>query len=290
PRCLCAARRLLLERRADWGGGRRTVASVSLDPLPQDASRRLLTALLKSDAPEDIAARVLERAEGNPFFIEEILRMLIDGGQLVARNGGWTARDADVRIPDTVQGVIAARLDQLAPDEKRVAQDAAVVGRIFWLAPLRAMAGGADAPDIVARLEHKDLVAERPQSMILGDREFIFRHLLIRDVAYGTIPKSLRKAKHRSVADWLAEVTRDRPDEFADLLAYHYEQAQAWRESFAYTLRLGDRAYALDTYRQALAHYHRAAQFGGQVQPAPDDRIHLLVHRGWTHARLADYG
>src|SRR5205807_6304011 len=88
----------------------------------------------------------------------------------------------------------------------------------------------------------------------------------------------------------LAEVTRDRPDEFADLLAYHYEQAQAWRESFAYTLRLGDRAYALDTYRQALAHYHRAAQFGGQVQPAPDDRIHLLVQRGWTHARLADYG
>jgi len=287
---ICLARPLLLERRPDWGGGRRNVASIYLDPLPHTESRRLLIELLKADVPEDIVARVLERAEGNPFFIEEILRMLIDGGQLIARNGGWTTRDAEMRIPDTVQGVIAARLDQLTFEEKRIAQDAAVVGRIFWLQPLRTMAGGGDATDIVAQLERKELVAERAHSMIRGDREFIFRHLLIRDVAYGTIPKALRKTKHRSVADWLADVTRDRPDEFADLLAYHYEQAQAWAESFAYTLRLGDRAYALDTYRQALAHYQRAAQFAEQIEPAADDRVHLLVQRGWTHARLADYG
>jgi class 3 adenylate cyclase/tetratricopeptide (TPR) repeat protein len=287
---ICLARPLLLERRPDWGGGRRNVASIYLDPLPQTESRRLLTELLKADAPEDVATRVLERAEGNPFFIEEILRMLIDGGQLVARNGGWTVRGADVRIPDTVQGVIAARLDQLAPDEKAIAQDAAVVGRIFWLQPLRDMAAGRDATGIVAQLERKELVVERPHSMIRGDREFIFRHLLIRDVAYGTIPRALRKTKHRNVADWLAAVTHDRPDEFADFLAYHYEQAQAWAECFAYTLRLGDRAYALDTYRQALAHYQRAAQFAEQVEVSSDDWLHLFVQRGWTYARLADYG
>ena len=287
---ICLARPLLLERRPDWGGGRRNVASIYLDPLPQRESRQLMSELLKADVPEDFAARVLERAEGNPFFIEEILRMLIDGGQLVARNGGWTAREAEVRIPDTVQGVIAARLDQLKPDEKRIAQDAAVVGRIFWLQPLHNMAGGGDAADVVARLEHKELVAERPHSMIRGDREFIFRHLLIRDVAYGTIPKALRRTKHRSVADWLADVTRDRLDEFADLLAYHYEHAEAWQESLAYTLRLADRAYALDTYHQALTQYQRAAQFAEKVALSTEDRIHLLAQRGWTLARLADYG
>ncbi len=287
---ICLARPLLSDRRPDWGGGRRNVALVYLDPLSSEESRRLLSELLKTDLHDEVAAQVLDRAEGNPFFVEEILRMLIAEGQLVAVDGRWTARATEVRIPDTVQGVIAARLDQLAQQEKRTAQDAAVVGRIFWLQPLHRLEDGGDVPELVGRLELKDLVAERPHSTIRGDREYIFRHVLIRDVAYSTIPKNQRLAKHRIVADWLAEVTRDRADEFADLLAYHYEQAQAWREAFIYTLRLADRAYALDTYRQALAHYQRAAKFGEQADLAPEARIHLLTQRGWTLARLTDYG
>jgi len=285
----CLARPLLLDRRPDWGGGRRNVALVDLRPLASDQSRRLLRELLTAELPDEVATHILDRAEGNPFFVEEILRMLIAEGQLVRTGDRWIAKTTDVRIPDTVQGVIAARLDQLAQPEKRAAQDAAVVGRIFWLQPLHRLEDGGNVSDLVGRLELRELVSERPHSTIRGDREYIFRHVLIRDVAYATIPKGQRLAKHRVVADWLAEVTRDRADEFADLLAYHYEQAQAWREAFVYTLRLADRSYALDTYRVALNHYNRAAQFGDRVTLSAEEGIHLLAQRGWTLARLADY-
>ncbi len=287
---VCLARPLLLDRRPDWGSGRRNVALVYLDPLPPGETRRLLAELLAAELPDEVAAQVLTRAEGNPFFVEEILRMLIAEGQLVQVNGRWTAGVTEVRIPDTVQGVIAARLDQLAQSEKRATQDAAVVGRIFWLQPLYRLEDGGDVSEVVGRLELKELVAERPHSTIHGDREYVFRHVLIRDVAYSTIPKAQRLVKHRVVADWLAEVTRDRVDEFADLLAYHYEQAQAWREAFVYTLRLANRGFALDTYRQALVHYHRAAKFGESADLTSEERIHLLTQRGWTFARLAEYG
>lgn len=290
PLCLiCLARPALLDRKPDWGGGRRNVALVYLSPLPAEQSRRLLRELLAMDLPDEIAIRVLDRAEGNPFFVEEIVRMLIAEGQLVKTDGRWMVQAPEVRIPDTVQGVIAARLDQLAPQEKRIAQDAAVVGRIFWAQPLTRFEGSRNVGDLLRQLELRELVSERPQSTIRGDREYTFRHILIRDVAYGTIPKGQRLMKHRVVADWLAEVTSDRLDEFADLLAYHYEQAQAWREAFVYTLRLADRTYALDTYRVALTHYHRAMQFATQVSLSNEDRVHLLTQRGWTFARLADY-
>jgi len=286
---ICLARPLLVDRRPDWGGGRRNVALVDLHPLGAGHSRRLLKELLAADLPDEITAQVLARAEGNPFFVEEIVRMLIAEGQLVKLNGDWSVRAAEVRIPDTVQGVIAARLDQLAVPEKRAAQDAAVVGRTFWLQPLHRLEDGTDVGDLVGRLELRELVSEQPHSTIRGDREYIFRHGLIRDVAYGTIPKGHRLAKHRVVADWLADVTRDRADEFADLLAYHYEQAQAWREAFVYALRLADRSYALDTYRLALTHYDRAAQFGQMSTVPTEERVHLLTQRGWTLARLTDY-
>ncbi len=290
PLCMtCLARPLLLDRRPEWGGGRRNAALVYLHPLAPDQGRQLLRELLGVELPAEIATPVLERAEGNPFFVEEIVRMLVAEGQLVRTDGRWTVRTTDVRIPDTVQGVIAARLDQLAQQEKRTAQDAAVVGRTFWLQPLTRFERDRNVADLVGRLELRELVSERPHSTIRGDREYIFRHGLIRDVAYATIPKGQRLTKHRVVADWLAEVTADRVDEFADLLAYHYEQAQAWQEAFRYTLRLADRNYALDTYRLALTHYNRAAQFGVQASLSSEDRVHLLAQRGWTFARLTDY-
>jgi class 3 adenylate cyclase/tetratricopeptide (TPR) repeat protein len=286
---VCLARPQLLERRTGWGGGRRNVLSIHLDPLPPEASRRLLDALLQGPTPEEIAATVLARAEGNPFFVEEIVGMLIDDGRLEQRSGRWQLRDAEIRIPDTVQGVIAARLDQLPPREKVTAQDAAVVGRIFWTEPVRRLQGGEPVRDVIRRLEQMDVVQARPWNTIGGDEEFIFRHILIRDVAYNTIPRASRPAKHRVVADWLAAVAGDRPDEFADLIAHHYEQAQAPQEAFAYVIRLADRAYALDTYRAALSHYRRAADLADRFSPAEDKRIHLLVQRGWTLARLAEY-
>ncbi|HEY3247990.1 MAG TPA: AAA family ATPase [bacterium] len=286
---VCLARPLLLERHPGWGGGRRNVLSIHLDPLPADTSRELIHALLQGPAPQDIIDRVLARAEGNPFFVEEILRMLIDDGRLLRRDGRWQARDTEMRLPDTVQGVIAARLDQLPAEEKQTVQDAAVVGRIFWVEPLRRLQSQHDVRELIKLLEQKDIVLPRTWSTVRGEEEFIFRHILIRDVAYNTLPRSQRAAKHRVVADWLAVAGGDRPDELADLLAYHYEQAQAWEQAFTNVLRLADRAYALDTYRPALAHYRHAADLAGQFAVSAAQRLHVFVQRGWTLARLADY-
>jgi predicted ATPase len=129
---ICTTRPDLFRTQPDWGGGRRNFSSVPLDPLTPDESEQLITRLLDiGELPEQVRARILSRAEGNPFFLEEIIRRLIDEGRLERRNGGWRAASAivDADVPDTVHGVILARLDLLTDKERQAAQQAAVVGR-----------------------------------------------------------------------------------------------------------------------------------------------------------------
>ena len=141
---LCTARSDLLRSRPDWGGGRRSFSALPLDPLSAEDGARLVSLLLDIDALSDgVRRRILERSEGNPFYLEEIVRHLIDEGLLVREDGRWRAGGGidDVEIPDSVHAVILARLDLLSPEEKRVAQRAAVVGRIFWDGAVATIAG-----------------------------------------------------------------------------------------------------------------------------------------------------
>jgi len=136
---LCLARPELLERHPDWGGRIPNYTALSLSPLPKEQGRRLIEELLHgSGIPPDVRDGIVSKAEGNPFFIEEILRMLIDGGSLVRDERGWrlATYPVEIRIPDTIHSILAARLDLLPALERRVTQDAAVAGRIFWLGAL----------------------------------------------------------------------------------------------------------------------------------------------------------
>ncbi len=223
---VCPSRPELTAGRPGWGGGRRNFSSISLDPLTRDDADRLVHELLAiDDLPSSVRVRILERAEGNPFFLEEIVRHLIDEGLLVRRDGRWGAAGGieDVEIPDTVQGVLAARIDLLEPVDKRALQSAAVVGRVFWPGPVRLLVGdGAPIDDALRALEERELVLSRLSSAIAGEPEFIFKHILTRDVAYETLPRRDRSAAHARVARWIEETVGERSREFVELLAYHY--------------------------------------------------------------------
>jgi class 3 adenylate cyclase len=225
---LCPARPDLLRSRPGWGGGRRSFSSLPLDPLSGEESARLVSALLDVDElPETTRALILDRSEGNPFFLEEIIRRLVDDGLLVRREGRWHARRdiEEVEIPDTVQAVILARLDLLAPDEKRVAQLAAVIGRVFWDGAVARLAGVGDLDATLRTLLRRELVLERLSSSIAGQAEYSFKHVLTRDVAYESLPRRERSRAHVDTAAWIEEMSGERSAEFAELFAHHYDAA-----------------------------------------------------------------
>jgi len=279
---VCLARPELLERHPTWGMRVRDYAAVTLSPLSPAHSNRLISEALKGSAlPTDVRDAVLARAEGNPFFIGEILSMLIDEGSLVQDGGKWkwVSRSLDIRIPDTIHGLLLSRLDLLSPLEKRVIQDAAVVGRMFWQGAVCAI--DALSPDETAtaldRLVSRDLVEERQASSLAGEREFAFTHALIREVAYSTLPKSARSEHHRRLAGWLAQVAPENSEEFLEVLAHHLEHA--WR----YRLETGERAD--DLAREAVAALRRAAQRATALGTLPEAR--RLYERALTVVRNA---
>ncbi len=239
---LCLARDELLQRRPDWGGGRRDATSIFLDPLTADESRELVSALLPEGADAGpLVQFVADRAGGNPFFAEEMVRRLNEEGA-----------DTAERLPDTVHALLAARLDSLDPIERQVIQQAAVVGQTFWEGALQPVAEetGADLPEVLAALHDKDIVMPLParDGALTDERELAFKHVLIRDVAYGMLPKAVRCRKHFQIGNLIEERAGDRAEEMANLLAEHY-----WRAAV-----LGDEAALTN---DELAPVHRKALY-----------------------------
>jgi class 3 adenylate cyclase/tetratricopeptide (TPR) repeat protein len=256
---LCPARPDFFERRNDWGGGRRNFTTIALEALSNEESSELVSELLKTEEiPEVLRHTILNRSEGNPFFVEEIVRMLIDQKVLINEDGCWhigentesimnelaspAAPPEDSlldqhyvfplpRVPDTIQGVLAARVDLLSQTEKLVLQHASIIGRTFWLTALFELASGLTAEailDILDSLIERDFIVELEKQVrgpVEYDRTFAFKHVLIRDVVYNNIPRVRRSLEHAQLALWLEQQADGRVEAFAELLAYHYQQA-----------------------------------------------------------------
>jgi class 3 adenylate cyclase len=227
---LCPARPDLAQRHPAWGGGKRNFSSIFLEPLSHSDAARLVEFLLAVDElPGSIREAMLERAEGNPFFLEEIVRHLIDEGRIVRAGDRWQATDdiAEIVIPDTVQGVLAARIDLLPAEERRALLSAAVVGRVFWKGPVTRLLDGESErlDELLDRLEDRELVVSQVGSTVAGEREFVFKHVLTRDVAYRTLSRRDRASAHAAVAGWIESATGERHREFTDLLVHHYREA-----------------------------------------------------------------
>jgi class 3 adenylate cyclase/tetratricopeptide (TPR) repeat protein len=209
------ARPELLDRRPGWGGGKRNAFTLSIGALSNDETAILLQRLLdRAVLDADAQQAVLQRAEGNPLYAEEYARMLVEH------------EGADIPLPETVQGLIAARIDGLAAEEKELLQDATVIGKVFWPGALP----GAD-DRLLHALERKEFVRRDRRSSIAGETQYAFLHALVRDVGYGQIPRAERSEKHRRAAEWLSSLAGDRAEDHAEMLAHHYREALSLAEA-----------------------------------------------------------
>jgi predicted ATPase/class 3 adenylate cyclase len=222
---LATARPEFAESHPGFPAGGESAAAISLRPLTDRQSGEMLERLLEvAEIPDALRAEILAKAEGNPFFVEEIIQRLIDEGALTQDGDRWRAvRAIDVApIPDSVQALLSARVDALAPMERRALQEAAVIGRTFWAAPVEEALSAEDVAEVLVSLERKGLIFVRPMSTLAGQTEYIFKHALVRDVAYASLPKARRARAHAEVAAWIEKLAGDRADEFAELIAHHY--------------------------------------------------------------------
>jgi class 3 adenylate cyclase/tetratricopeptide (TPR) repeat protein len=236
---------------------------ISLTPLSEPASAALIANLIPGvDIPPRLRDRILQKTDGNPFFVEEVVRSLIDTGALVrnAATGRWRVAVPleDLAIPDTVQGVIMARVDRLDEDEKGVLKIASVVGRSFFYRVLQALTGPEHELDVHLRhLERIELIRERQRTPEL---QYIFNHGLAQEAIYESILVEHRHRLHERVAECIERLFADRLDEFYGVLAYHYAQATAWERAQDYLLKAGDQAGKVAADAEALAHYRRAVE------------------------------
>jgi len=244
---LCLARPDLLESNQSWGGGKLNATSLFLEPLTGEESDTLIRNLLgAAELAPPVRERIVDAAGGNPLFVEEILSMLIDDGLLIREGDRWISIGDLTRlsIPPTISSLLTARLGRLASDERTVIERAAVIGKEFSVRALSALLPPELAEDVrpsltaLVRKEHL-----RPARSTEPDGErYRFRHILIRDAAYESLPKHLRAELHQRFADWLAQ-RMNRAEEYEDFLGYHFEQA------YRYLTELGP----VDDHGRALA-------------------------------------
>ena len=272
---LCVARPELLDERAGWGRGALDATTISLEPLSDDECGDLIGNMLgRATLPDEARVRILAAAEGTPLFVEEMLSMLIDDGSLARDGDRWVATGplVDLRVPPTIQALLAARLEQLTGDERAAIQRAAVCGKQFHVGALAALldGDGREVRPALMSLVRRDLI--RPdRSSLAGQDAFRFRHQLIRDAAYEAAPKALRAELHERFADWLEDVGEARVEEFEEILAYHLEQAHRLLSELG---PLGDAGRELGL--RAAGHYSAS---GRRASDRSDDRAAATLFR-----------
>ncbi|MDX2343791.1 MAG: AAA family ATPase [Acidimicrobiia bacterium] len=271
------ARPELYSVRDTWGGGKRNAAAVSLSPLDTEHAAVLLGALLEATVlDESVQQAILERSEGNPLYVTEFVRLADDQGLLQDAAG-----IGDLPLPGSVQAIVAARLDLLKPEQKATLQAAAVVGKVFWLGALQAMRSAPDSSLLVRNLVRRELIRPVRDPSMLGQEEYAFSHSVIRDVAYGQIPRGDRAQLHEAAASWIEAVTGPHGHDSAELVAYHLGEAMLLSSdphpdlrmrSYRVNMQAGDRTRGLNPTR-AAGYYRTAADV---AQPGKDRALALL--------------
>ena len=250
------ARPALFERRSAWAEGDARHRRIDLAPLGAEASGRLSEALLyrMAEVPAALQRLLTSGAEGNPFYMEELLRMLIDDGVIATEGERWQVRPdrlLTARVPGTLTGVLQARLDALAPAERSALQHASVIGHVFWDAALAALQSGA--PEALPAQLRKELIVRREGSAFGDASEYAFQHQMLQQVTYDTVLKAPRRAGHAAAAAWLAQRLGERAGEYLAVAAEHYERAGDDEQALVYFERAADHAFSRYANAAALA-------------------------------------
>jgi class 3 adenylate cyclase/tetratricopeptide (TPR) repeat protein len=307
-----SARPELYARHPTWGGGKGNTLTVALPPLSREETATLIGSLLDRAAlPTAAESTLLEQAGGNPLYAEEFVRMLTDRG-LIDGRGRVTAELGSLAFPDSVHALIAARLDALAAEEKSLLQDASVVGKVFWAGALAELGGVpvGDVRNALDGLAGRELVRPSRTSSIAGELEYQFWHGLVRDVAYGQIPRAVRADRHRRAAAWLERVAGERVADHAEVLAYHARRAlelslasgrgagagdATWSADMGalrdqarrYLTLAGERAMSLDVTK-AEEHLRAALELTGREDAGRADVIRSLAETAFLAGRLEE--
>jgi class 3 adenylate cyclase/tetratricopeptide (TPR) repeat protein len=273
----------LLDRRPNWAGGKENALTLSLAPLTQTDTARLIAALVDWPVPGgDVEKTLLASVGGNPLYAEQFCRILLEHGRLA-------------ELPETIHGIIAARLDLLADVEKRLLQDAAVIGKVFWLGALEAVGGVSRerTAELLHGLARRQFIHRSRQTSVAGDIEYAFAHELLQEVAYGQIPRAVRADRHLRTAEWIGALGRS--EDHAELLAHHYlatlahargqsnDTVAVTRHAIEALRRAGLHAMRLSGNRRAAEHFSRAINLLAQL-PGVEERSHreadLQLHLG----------
>jgi tetratricopeptide (TPR) repeat protein len=280
---VASARPELFERRPGWGGGKLNASTIGLAPLSSEQTSLLIAHVLeRAVLPAETQVALLGRAEGNPLYAEQF-------AQLYLERGGA----GELPLPETLQGIVAARLDGLTEDEKTALQDAAVVGKVFWAGAL-GVDGERSAP-LLHLLERKGFLTRQRRSSLEGESEWAFSHMLLRDVAYSQIPRGERATKHQAAAEWIDGLGR--PEDYAELLAHHWRAALELAKAAGHdsaelvdparrALRdAGARAFSVNAYPAAAAYYADALALWPQ---GDEERPQLLFRHAEALFLAAD--
>ncbi|MCP4544085.1 MAG: tetratricopeptide repeat protein [Chloroflexi bacterium] len=292
---VCLTRRRLFERRPNWGEGQDAFTQLDLEPLSKRESRTLVGEILQKldQLPHELRNLIVDGAEGNPYYVEELVKMLIEDGVIVRGKDKWyTApnRLDKIRVPPTLTGVIQTRLDALPREEKVLLQQASVVGRLFWDSAVAELADGeaeiAQVDDLLDAVRSRELIFQRERSTFAETDEYIFKHAILRDVTYETVLLKLRRVYHKQVAEWLENTAGERIGEHLDLIARHYELAGETIKTVDYMRRAGDESLQVSAYRDAVRAFEHALALLPAGSP---DQAPLTIQVGYALMALSDY-
>jgi predicted ATPase/class 3 adenylate cyclase len=264
----------LFERRPSWGAGT-LEGRLALEPLSRLESERLLAQVLRKvpEIPDQLCELIIRYAEGNPFYLEELVKMLVEEGVIVQGEPTWrvqSGRLPEIQIPPTLTGVIQARLDRLPGNERTVLQQASVIGRVFWDAVVSYMnraiqsggvplePGSKEIGWYLNTLQEREMIVRRKASAFSDAVEFSFTHAMLQEVTYESVLKRTRRLYHAMVADWLILHSGDRVGEVAGLIAGHLEKAGKNKEALEYLCQAAEMAASNLAINEAADFYARA--------------------------------